>query len=136
MGSLLQLSTSYSSNKDSSNKLNTSYNRGINETLGRELKNTNNTINVVESKCKRHKETHNLFPKFGHRQRMPMSALRSSQRVGSLSTLILPRCHKDQLGSHYQSPRRGGLYKHPQSSPQSLGAPGQPEPSRGFNPQE
>jgi hypothetical protein len=84
MGALLQLSTSYSSHKNSNNKLNTSWNRGINETLGRELMNTKSTINAAESKCKRHKDTHDLFPKFDHPQRMPTSPLRSSQRVGSL----------------------------------------------------
>jgi hypothetical protein len=126
MGALLQLSTSYSSSKDSNNKLNTSENRGTNETLGREIKNTKNTINVAKSKCKRHKETHDLFSKFGHPQRMPTSPLRSSQRAKSLSTLILPRCHKDQLDSHYQSPQRGGQYKLSGTSPQSLEAPKQP----------
>jgi hypothetical protein len=80
----------------------------------------------VESKCKRHKETHDLFLKFGHPQRMPTSPLRSSQRVKSLSTLILPRCHKDQLGSHYQSPRRGSQYKLPGASPQPRALLGNP----------
>jgi hypothetical protein len=75
-------------------------------------------------------ETHDLFPKFGHPQRMPTSPLRSSQRAKSLSTLILPRCHKDQLGSHYQSQQKGGQYKLLRTSPPSLGAPGQPKPSR------
>jgi hypothetical protein len=67
----------------------------------------------VESKCKRHKETQDLFLKFGHPQRMSISPLRSSQRAGSLSTLILPSCHKDQLGSHYQSLQRELQYKPP-----------------------
>jgi hypothetical protein len=126
MGALLQPSTRYSSNKNNNNKLITTYNRSKYETLGRELKNMKNTINVAESKCKRHKETHNFFPMFDYPQRMPMSPLRSSQRTGSLSTLILPSCHKDRLGSHYQTPQRDRQYKLPETSPQTLAAPGQP----------
>jgi hypothetical protein len=42
-------------------------------------------------------ETQDLFVKFGQPQRLPRSSLRSSQRVGSLSTLILPSCHQGQL---------------------------------------
>jgi hypothetical protein len=67
---------------------------------------------AAESKCKR-RETQDLFLKCGHPQRMLTSLLRSSQIARSLSTLILPSCHKDQFGSHYQSPQRGGKYKLP-----------------------
>jgi hypothetical protein len=75
------------------------------------------------TKSKLH-ETKDLFPKFSKPQRLHMSPLWSSQRVRSLSTLILPSCHQGKPGAHYQSSRRGGQYKLPGTQPQSLGALG------------
>jgi hypothetical protein len=55
-------------------------------------------------------ETQDLFPKCGQPKRLPTSPLRCSQRARFLSTLILPSCHKGQLGSHYQFPKKEGQY--------------------------
>jgi hypothetical protein len=59
----------------------------------------------------RHK-TQDFFPKFGHPQRMPTSQLWSSQRAGSLSTLIhSERSPRSSLASTIKSPQRRGQYK-------------------------
>jgi hypothetical protein len=57
-------------------------------------------------------KTQDFFPKFGHPQRMPMSPLWSSQRVGSPSTLIHPeQSPRSSLISTIKSPQRRGQYK-------------------------
>jgi hypothetical protein len=53
-----------------------------------------------------------FFPKFGHLQRMPTSPLWSSQRVGSLSTIIhSERSPRFSLVSTIKFPQRRGQYK-------------------------
>jgi hypothetical protein len=53
-----------------------------------------------------------FFLKFGHPQRMPMSPLWSSQRAGSLSTLIhSERSPRSSSVSTKKSPQKRGQYK-------------------------
>jgi hypothetical protein len=53
-----------------------------------------------------------FFPKFGHPQRMPTSPFWSSQRVGSLATLIhSERSPRSSSVFTIKSPQRRGQYK-------------------------
>jgi hypothetical protein len=57
-------------------------------------------------------KTQDFFPKFGHPQRMSMSPLWSSQRVGSLSTLFhSERSPRSSSVFTIKSPQRRGQYK-------------------------
>jgi hypothetical protein len=81
-------------------------------------------------------KTQDFFLKFGHPQRLPTSPLWSSQRAGSLSTVIHSEwSSRSSSVSTIKSPQRRRQYKLSRVNT-ILVTPRQPSPSRRMNSQE